>query len=78
MADDYFRYYLSHVKAKRVTCQPFSNMKIKTVLHPNKKDMLHSAVKSQLLDNLEQGTNTKFEQPNADNVIRDYTTLINV
>ena len=40
--------------------------------------MLHSAVKSQLHDILEQGTHTKYEQPNADTVIMDDTTLINV
>ena len=40
--------------------------------------MLHSAVKSQLHDILRQGTNTKYEQPNADTVIMDDTTLINV
>ena len=40
--------------------------------------MLHSAVKSQLLDILEQGANTTYEQPNADTVIMDDTTLINV
>ena len=40
--------------------------------------MHHSAVKSQLHDILEQGTNTKYEQPNADTVIMDDTTLINV
>ena len=39
--------------------------------------MLHSAVKSQLRDILEQGTNTKYE-PNADTVIMDDTTLINI
>ena len=78
MTDDYFRYYLSHVKAKKVTCRPFSNMKIKTVLHPyHKKNLLHSAAKSQLHDILEQGTNTKYE-PNADTVLMNDTTLINV
>ena len=40
--------------------------------------MLHSAVKLQLHDVIEQGTNTKYEQPNADTVIMDDTTLINV
>ena len=39
--------------------------------------MLHSAVKSQLHNILEQGTKTKYEQPNADTVIMDNTTLIN-
>ena len=33
---------------------------------------------SQLLDILEQGANTTYEQPNADTVIMDDTTLINV
>ena len=42
------------------------------------KGMLHSAVKSKLLDILEQGTNTTYEQSNADTVIMDDTTLINV
>ena len=40
--------------------------------------MLHSAVKSQLHDILEQGTKTEYEQQNADTVIMDDTTLINV
>ena len=41
------------------------------------KGMLHSAVKSQLLDILEHGTKTKYEQPNADAVMMDVTALIN-
>ena len=40
--------------------------------------MLHSAIKSQLPDILEQGTNTKCKQPNADTVIMDNATLINI
>ena len=40
--------------------------------------MLHSAIKSQLPDILEQGTNTKYKQPNADTVIMDNATLINI
>ena len=40
--------------------------------------MLHSTAKSQLHGILEQGTNTKYEQPNADNRIMDDTNLINV
>ena len=40
--------------------------------------MLHSAVKSQLHAIHEQGTTTKYEQQNADTVIMDDTTLINV
>ena len=40
--------------------------------------MLHSAVKSQLCGILEEGTNTNYEQPNADTVIMDDTFLINV
>ena len=44
----------------------------------SQKGMLHSAVKSWLLDNLEQVTNTKYEQLNVDNVIFDDTTMINV
>ena len=44
----------------------------------SQKGMLHSAVKSWLLDNLEQVTNTKYEQLNVDNVIMDATTMINV
>ena len=44
----------------------------------SQKGMFHSAVKSLLLDNLEQVTNTKYELPNADTVIMDDTTMINV
>ena len=40
--------------------------------------MVHLAVKSQLQYILEQDTYTKYEQPNADTVIMDDTTLINV
>ena len=43
----------------------------------SQKGMLHSAVKSQLLDILEQGTYKANEQQNADTVIMDDTTLIN-
>ena len=80
MTDDYFPYYLSNVKAKKVTCHPFSNMKIKTVLHPYHKKtcFIHSAVKSQMHGILERGTNTKNEQPSTDTVIMDDTLLINV
>ena len=48
--------------------------------HPSlsQKDMLYSTVQSQLHDILEHGTNTKYEQPNADTVIMDDTTMINV
>ena len=40
--------------------------------------MLHSALKSQLHDIFEQGTDAKYDQPNADTVTMDNTTLINV
>ena len=43
----------------------------------SQKGMLHSAVKSQLLDILEQGTYKAYIQQNADTVIMDDTTLIN-
>ena len=42
----------------------------------SQKDVFHSEVKPQLHEILEQGTNTKYEQPNADTV--DDTTLINI
>ena len=62
-----------------MTCHPFfqhENQICPTSL--SQKDMLHSAVKSQLHGILEQGTNTKYEQPNADTVIMGDTTLTNV
>ena len=43
----------------------------------SQKGMLYSAVKSQLLDILEQGRNTTYDQPNADTVIIDGAALIN-
>ena len=44
----------------------------------SQKDTLQSTVKSQVHDILEQGTKKNTEQPNADTVIMDDTTLINV
>ena len=34
---DYFRYYLSHAKARKVTCRQFFYKEIKTVTHPYHK-----------------------------------------
>ena len=74
-----FRYYLSHAKSKKGDLLAFKQ-------HENQnrppslpqKGMFYSAVKSKLLDILEQGTNTTYEQSNAETVIMDDTTLINV
>ena len=61
-----------------MTSRLFSDMKIKIVLrHYHKKGMLHSAVKSQLLDIQKQCINTTYEQPNAETVIIDGAALIN-
>ena len=76
MTDDYFQYYLSHVKAKKLlTFLMHENQNCSP--HFSQKSMLHSAVKSQLLGILEHGTNTTYKQPDAEIVIMNDTTLIN-
>ena len=78
MTDDIFdiNYLMSKLK---VDLPPFFQHENQNCLPSlSQKDMIHSAVKSQLLEILEQGTNSKYEQPNADNVIMDDTNLTNV
>ena len=76
MTGDYFRYLL-HAKAEKVTCQPFSYMKIKTVPHLYHKNAHFTQQEGHSCLTFYNKVQI-HEQPNADTVIMDDTTMINV
>ena len=66
MTDDCFRILSHNAKAEKVTCRSFLHGNQNCPPSLSQKGRLHSGIQPQLFGILEQGTNTKYGQPNVD------------